>query len=95
MANCDRWLRFHQFCSHEGTLKTFLEDVCGIMTSQNLTLAIADLYARTIATGKITHSHRRVLSEAASSLELKDHDRTAIDRLLLAISGGQLNVVDE
>lgn len=65
------------------------------MTSQNLALAISELYARTIATGKITVSHRQVLREAICSPGLAEEERSAIDRLLWATVRGRLTIVDE
>ena len=65
------------------------------MTSQNLALAISDLYARTIETGKIADSHRRVLKEAICSPGLAEEERLAIDRLLWATVRGHLIVIDE
>lgn len=65
------------------------------MASQNLTLAISELYARTITTGKITASHRRVLREAICAQGLAEEERTAIDRLLWATVRGRLTIVDE
>lgn len=65
------------------------------MSSQSLSLAISDLYARTIVTGKITYSHRRVLMEAICSAGLGDEERSAIDRLLWATVRGRLTIVDE
>ena len=53
------------------------------MTSQNLTLALAELQARMVCTGTISHSHRRVLSQALGSPNLEEAERLAIDRLLL------------
>jgi hypothetical protein len=65
------------------------------MTTQNLALAISDLYARTIATGQITASHRRVLKEALCSSSLAEEERSAIDRLLGATTQGNLVILDE
>lgn len=65
------------------------------MTPHNLTLAISDLYARTIATGQITASHRRVLKEAICCPGLAEEERSAIDRLLWATARGRLTIVDE
>ncbi|NEQ43169.1 MAG: hypothetical protein F6K00_06265 [Leptolyngbya sp. SIOISBB] len=52
------------------------------MTSQNLTLALAELHARMVSTGTISDSHRRVLSQALGSPNLEESERLAIDRLL-------------
>lgn len=52
------------------------------MTSQNLTLALAELHARMVSTGNISDSHRRVLSQALGSPNLEESERLAIDRLL-------------
>ncbi|MDB9524887.1 hypothetical protein PN498_02710 [Oscillatoria sp. CS-180] len=65
------------------------------MTAPNLSLAIDDLYARTIATGKITYSHRRVLMNAMGSPTLKAKERSIIDRLLQDSVNGCLTVIDE
>jgi hypothetical protein len=65
------------------------------MTSQNLAFAISELYARTITTGQITVSHRRILREAICSPGLAEEERSAIDRLLWATVRGRLTIVDE
>lgn len=65
------------------------------MTSQNLSLAISELYARTIATGKITLSHRRILKEAICAPGLGEEERSAIDRLLWSTCRGRFELVDE
>jgi hypothetical protein len=53
------------------------------MTSQNLTLALAELHARMVSTGTISDSHRRVLSQALGSPDLEEAERRAIGRLLV------------
>jgi hypothetical protein len=53
------------------------------MTSQNLTLALAELQARKVSTGSISDSHRRVLAQALGSPNLEESERLAIDRLLV------------
>jgi hypothetical protein len=63
--------------------------------STYLSLAISDLYARTIATGKITPNHRRVLLEAICNDHLGEEERSAIDRVLWATVRGRLEMVDE
>lgn len=66
------------------------------MNSRNLSLAISDVYARTIATGKITNSHRRILMEAiCCPALLGDEERSAIDRLLRSASRGRFELIDE
>ncbi|MEM0979181.1 MAG: hypothetical protein AAGH78_02800 [Cyanobacteria bacterium P01_H01_bin.58] len=65
------------------------------MTSQNLSLAISDVYARSISTGKLTHSHRQVLMQALCSPLLGEEERCAIDRLLWSVSRGRFQLVDE
>jgi len=65
------------------------------MTTQNLSMAISDLYARAIATGQITNTHRRILMEAICSACLADEERSAIDRLLWSIRRGRFELVDE
>lgn len=72
-----------------------LTEVSFAMTSQKLALAISELYARTITTGKITDSHRQILKEAICSPGLAEEERTAIDRLLWATVRGRLVIVDE
>ena len=57
------------------------------MASQNLILALAELYDRMLYTGNISDSHRRVLTEALDSPNLKEEERVAIDRLLVGPTG--------
>jgi len=57
------------------------------MTSQNLTLALAELQARKVSTGSISASHRRVLAQALGSPNLEAAERLAIDRLLVGAMG--------
>jgi hypothetical protein len=65
------------------------------MMSPHLSLAISDLYAHTIATGKITQSHRRVLMEAICTACLGEEERSAIDRVLWATVRGRLEMVED
>lgn len=65
------------------------------MTFRNLSYAISDVYARTVSTGKVTRSHRRVLKEAIFSTSLGDEERFAIDRLLWSVSRGRFELADE
>jgi len=60
------------------------------MSSQNLTLVLAELHARMITTGNISDSHRRVLAEALSSPGLEEGARLAIDRLLVGHASDRL-----
>lgn len=65
------------------------------MKSPTSSLAISDIYARTIATGKMTYGHRRFLMEAiSSSMLLDDEERSAIDRLLWSARQGHFELVD-
>lgn len=65
------------------------------MTSHDLSFAISELYAHTIATGRLTPSHRRILMEALCSGGLQDDERTAIDRVIMAARHHRLVMVDE
>lgn len=65
------------------------------MTSQELSLAISELYARTIETKKLTRSHQRILMEAICASYLGDEERSAIDRLLWSACRGRVKMVDE
>jgi len=60
------------------------------MSSQNLTLVLAELQARMVTTGNISDKHRRVLSEALSSPSLEETARLAIDRLLVGTAGDRI-----
>ena len=59
------------------------------MASQNLIFALTELYDRMVYTGTISDSHRRVLTEALDSPNLKEEERLAIDRLLVGPTGNR------
>ncbi|NER78276.1 MAG: hypothetical protein F6K42_01620 [Leptolyngbya sp. SIO1D8] len=65
------------------------------MICQDLSFAISDVYASTIATGKVTLDHRLVLKQAICSLNLADEEHFAIDRMLWSVSRGRLELVDD
>lgn len=65
------------------------------MESQSLSSAIFELYARTMATGKVTCGHRKVLMEAICSMGLEEEERSAIDRILWATVQGRLAIAND
>ena len=65
------------------------------MTPEDLSLAVSDVYARTVTTGRITRSHRRILMKAICFSDLGSEERSAIDRLLWSASRGRFELVDE
>ncbi|WP_008310649.1 hypothetical protein [Leptolyngbya sp. PCC 6406] len=66
-----------------------------MIPSQDLTQSIAELYAQTINTRRITPAHRQLLQEAICSPDLQDEERSAIDRLIWSTLRGRLQVVNE
>jgi hypothetical protein len=64
------------------------------MTPQDLSIAISDLYANTVATGKVTPDHRQILKDAICSCGLKGEEQSAVDRLLWATARGRLSIED-
>ena len=57
--------------------------------------AISELFSQVTQSGKLTRADRYGLMAAVMSEGLDEEERTAIDRLLYAISRGRVQLVDE
>lgn len=65
------------------------------MTSQELSFAISELYAKAIETGQLTRSNQRVLMEAVCTTCLGQDERAAVDRLLWSVGRGRFELVED